>query len=239
VNRGLAFVGVTVLGIAIAAAGVQPVRASARSVNEEGNRLYRQKKYSEALKRYTEAQLEAPDAPQLHYNLGNVFFRQGELEKARDEYRRALAAANASLDPRAVYNLGNAFLAQEQYPDAVTAYQRALKLNSGDLEAKRNLELALLRLKEKKQQSQPQGGKEKPGEQKQSEAERKKDAPSPKPSGKPHEEQRGGEEEKQDQKKGAQKARGSLSREEAERILDALQEDEKANMKKRLQTPAQ
>jgi tetratricopeptide (TPR) repeat protein len=208
-------------------------RASASSKNEEGNKLYKEKKYPEALKRYTEAQLEAPDSPQLHYNLGNVFFRQGEVEKAREEYRRALAAADASLDPRAVYNLGNTFFSQQQYPEAVEAYQRALKLTPKDMDAKRNLELALLAMKQQKQQ-QPSSGKDPDPDKKE-----KGDESKPSPAGSDEKkDQQGQPKEKNDQQKkgpGERPQKGSLTKEEAERILSALQEDEKANMKRRLE----
>jgi Ca-activated chloride channel homolog len=203
-------------------AALTSLEASARSANEEGNRLYRQKKYAAALKRYTAAQLEAPDEPRLHYNLGNVFFRQGEPEKARDEYARALASADPRLDPSAVYNLGNTFLEQQKYQEAVSAYQRTLKLNPRDRDAKRNLELALLRLRQQKQP--PQGGGNDQKEQKPP-SQQKKEQPSP-GQGK-----RGDAKEKKQPHGGAD----SLSHEEAERILDALQEDEKANLKARLQ----
>jgi len=215
----------------LALALAPPLLASARSKNEQGNRLYEEKKYDEALKRYTEAQLEAPDSPQLHYNLGNVLFRKGDLEKARDEYRRALAAANPALDPRAVYNMGNTFLSQQQYRDAVSAYQRALKLNPSDADAKRNLELALLRMKQQQQQPKPSGGEKKDD----SEQKRKEQEPQP---GAGEEKQQGREEKKKDpQAQGAAgKEKGSLSRDEAERILNALQDEEKDNMKKRMET---
>ncbi len=216
---------------ALAFCAVTSLEASARSANEEGNRLYRQKKYAAALKRYTAAQLEAPDEPRLHYNLGNVFFRQGEPEKARDEYARALASADPRLDPSAVYNLGNTFLAQQKFQEAVSAYQRTLKLNPKDVDAKRNLELALLRLRQQKQP--PQGG---------GDGEKKQQPPSPGKKEKESQDQgkRGpGEQgEKRENSKAKNEPRGardSLSHEEAERILDALQEDEKANLKARLQ----
>ncbi len=221
-----------VLAAALTLAPAAPLLASARSANEEGNRLYRQKKYAEALKRYMEAQLEAPDEPRLHYNLGNVLFRQGESAKARDEFARALASADPSLDPSAIYNLGNTFFSQQKYQEAVSAYQRTLKLNPKDLDAKRNLELALLRMRQQKEQSQPQSGK---GPQKnQPPSEGKKESASPEQG------QRGpGEEgEKKEDSKAQgepQEVRGRLSKEEAERILDALQEDERDNLKARLQ----
>jgi len=205
---------------------IPEARASASSKNKEGNKLYEEKKYPEALKRYTEAQLEAPDSPQLHYNLGNVFFRQGEVEKAREEYRRALAAADKSLDPRAVYNLGNTFFSQQQYQEAVEAYQRTLKLAPKDMDAKRNLELALLAMKQQKQQQQSSGKDQKDDQDKQ-----KKDEPKPNPSGSDE------KKDKQDQQKGQgeRPRQGGLTKEQAERILNALQEDEKANLKKRLE----
>jgi Ca-activated chloride channel family protein len=207
--------------------------ASAHSKNKEGNQLYEDKKYPEAVKKYTEAQLEAPDSPQLHYNLGNVFYRQGDVEKAREEYRRALAAADASLNPRTLYNLGNTFLSQQQYKEAVEAYQRTLKLAPKDMDAKRNLELALRQMK--MQQKPPSAGKDQKKDQ------QKQDQNKPNPSSSPQD-QKGNQGQKQDQKEpdqqnqqGKRPEKGGLTKEEAERILSALQEDEKANLKKRLE----
>ncbi|PYQ15007.1 MAG: hypothetical protein DMH00_00355 [Acidobacteria bacterium] len=227
-----------VIWAAICAASVtSPLLASARAKNAEGNHLYKEKKYPEALKKYTEAQLEAPDSPQLHYNLGNVFFRQGEAEKAREEYRRALAAADASLDPKAVYNLGNTFFNQQQFQEAASAYQRALKLNPRDQDAKRNLELALLRMKEQKQQQPSQGKDQKQSPQPSGQQQQPEPSPSPQ---KEKQDPKAHDGEKQDpqkqQKQAASPQKGSLSREEAERILSALQEDEKANLKRRLES---
>ena len=43
---------------------------------EKGNRLYLNGANEDALRSYTEAQLAAPEAPQLHYDIGNVLYRQ-------------------------------------------------------------------------------------------------------------------------------------------------------------------
>jgi Ca-activated chloride channel family protein len=217
----------------LAAATASPLAASARSKNEEGNRLYKQKKYDEALKRYTEAQLEAPDAPQLHYNLGNVFFKKGDVEKARDEYRRALASAEPGLDPLSVYNMGNTFFSQQQYKDAVSSYQRALKLNPTDADAKRNLELALLKMKQQQQKQQQQGDKKKEDQQQKQQPSGQQQAPS-----QGQEKRQNSGEKKQEEKQqpsSSPQQKGGLSRDEAERILNALQEDEKDNLKKRME----
>jgi len=219
----------------ILASTISRVEASAHSKNKEGNALYEAKQYPEALKKYTEAQLEAPDSPQLHYNLGNVLFRQGEVEKAREEYRRALAAADATLNPRAIYNLGNTFLSQQQYKEAVDAYQRTLKLSPKDMDAKRNLELALLRMKQK--QKPPSSG------QNQKKDQQKQDQNQNQPSPSDSQQQKGKQGQEQNQKEpdpqssqGQRPDKGGLTKEEAERILSALQEDEKADLKKRLES---
>jgi tetratricopeptide (TPR) repeat protein len=213
-------------GILLPLASVSPIFASARSRTRQGNRLYQEKKYDEALKRYTEAQKEAPDAPQLHYNLGNVYFRKGDLEKAGNEYRRALDSADPGLDPRAVYNLGNTFFTRQEYRDAIAAYQRALKLNPSDQDAKRNLELALLRMKQQQKQ-EPRGGDPKDEEKKE---QQKQEQPTPSEG----EQKKQDTPQKQQPQAGERKEKGSLSKEEAERILNALQEDEKENMKKQV-----
>ena len=233
-------IGMTVLAPGVILSGACGLAlASARGKNEEGNRLYQEKKYPEAMKRYTEAQIEAPDSPQLHYNLGNVFFRQGEIEKAREEYRRALAAADASLDPRAIYNLGNTFFSQQQYQEAVNAYQRTLKLSPRDMDAKRNLELALLRMKQQQQQQQKQNPSQ--GKDQDKDRPQQGEKQKPDPSSGQDKNPKGASAQQQQDSKNQQSAsprpeKGELSREEAERILNALQEDEKANLKRRLQS---
>ncbi|HEV8376216.1 MAG TPA: tetratricopeptide repeat protein [Candidatus Polarisedimenticolia bacterium] len=230
--------GIAVMTIACLFAGIASrAEASARAKNEEGNRLYKEKKYGEAMKRYTEAQLEAPDSPQLHYNLGNVLFRQGQVDKAREEYRRALASADASLDPRAVYNLGNTFFTQKQYQEAVSAYQRTLKLSPKDMDAKRNLELALLRLKQQQQQQQDSSQSKDQNKDKKQPGEKQKPDPS---SGQEKKDPQSQKQDSKDQQAPSPRPqKGDLTKEEAERILNALQEDEKANLKRRLQAEQQ
>ncbi len=50
-----------------------------------GNDAYSEGELDEALKNYTQAQVEHPDALELHYNIGNVQFRKDDLDKAFEE----------------------------------------------------------------------------------------------------------------------------------------------------------
>ena len=182
----------------------------------EANRDAAVRRYAKDLDRW-----ESPDPLTYVFHLRpGVRFHDG----------RALASADPRLDPSAVYNLGNTFLAQQQFQEAVSAYQRTLKLNPKDLDAKRNLELALLRLR---QQKQPQQGGD--GEKKEQPPSKGKKETESQDQGKQGPDQQGEKREDSKSKNVPRGARESLSHEEAERILDALQEDEKANMKARLQ----
>jgi len=211
--------GATLALLALAAMQTPVPAADVASRNNEGNRLYEQKKYDEALRKYTDAQALKPGAPELHYNIGNVLFRKGDVDKAIEEYMRAQSAADQHLRQAATYNRGNALMQKGKAQDAVNAYVQALRLDPTDAEAKRNLELALKLLEAQKQQQQ-QHEQPKPDDQQQKEKQEQEPKPSPQ------------DEKPSDPAKEPRKRPGQMSEEEARQILDALKETEKEGVKK-------
>jgi tetratricopeptide (TPR) repeat protein len=228
----------------------------------EGNRLFREGEMERALELYNEAQQQLEDSSPVDYNIGNVLYRQGEYERALEEYRRALAADDPELARQARYNMGNAHFQAQQYDKAIEDFSDVLRLSPGDMDAKRNLELSLRALQQQPQQQQPQEGdsdqendeqeqqqegeqqsdeeqqqqqqegEEQEGDQQQQEAEQE-------PSGQEEQAQQPqdgqGEPEPSDQPGNLDQA--NLSAQEAQRILDALREEEKENMKKAFRAP--
>ncbi len=191
----------------------------AASRNNEGNRLYEQKRYDEALKMYTDAQASRPGAPELHYNIGNVLYRKGEYDKALEEYLRAQSASDPRLTQASVYNRANALLQEGKVQDAINAYVQALRARPDDRDAKRNLELALRRLKEQQKNPPPKPGQQndtKPPQQNPS-------APQPQPGSTPP------------QNAPPKPRAGQMSEEEARRMLDSLRDAEREEIKKHLQ----
>ena len=188
------------------------------SKNNEGNKLYNQRKYDEALKMYTDAQASRPDAPELHYNIGNVLFRKKEYDKAVEEYLRAQAAPDRGLSQAATFNRGNALLMQGRPEEAIQAYVQSLRARPDDADAKRNLELALklLQEKKKKQQQQEQNKDQKPDQQ---------------PQQSPQQEGAG-------DKTPQQKRPGEMTEQEARQVLQALQQEEKEGIKKHARAAA-
>lgn len=216
-RRGRWIFAVLPLGVVLLG-GAQVHADSAAKRNNEGNRLYGQERYDEALETYTDAQALRPRAPELHYNIGNVLFRKGEFDKAAEEYLRALAAENPALAQAATFNRGNALMMEGKVQDAVNSYIQALRADPTDQDAKRNLELAL-RLMQEQQQQQQQSGDQEDGEEDQQQPPQ------------PVEGSEGDEEDEQQ----PERRPGEMSPEEARQILEALRDEEKEGVKKHAQ----
>ncbi len=203
---------------------------AAASKNNRGNKLYREKKYGEALERYREAQLEAPKSPQIHFNTGDALFQAQEFDQAAEAYSKALALGmpDRALEGQTHYNLGNCFYKKDKFSEAVASYRRALALKPDDRDFKFNLELAQEKLKTQ-QQAQNQQGQQDQKKQDQDKQDQKDRQNDPKQG--PQDKQNS--QEPQDQKKQEAPRPGELSRQEAERVLDAVEGQEREAQKKR------
>jgi tetratricopeptide (TPR) repeat protein len=199
---------------------------------EKGNSLYEKGQNDPALSEYQKAQAVLPEAPQLHYDIGNVLYRQENWAGAAEAYERAMGAAGPDLSARAAYNLGNALFHDEKYDDAVKAYTRALKGAPKDGDAKHNLEMALRALQQQKQQQQQQQKQDKKQEQQKEDQKQNpegegKDQDKPKDDKAPE----SGPKEKNEKKPSKEPKPGEMSREEAQKLLDRLADQEKENVK--------
>ena len=222
---------------------VWPLSASAqpgRRAVAEGNQLYDEGRYDEAHERYLEALREAPDSPVAPFNDGNALYRTDELERAMDAYRQAAESGDPAVDARAWYNLGNALFRQQQLEPALDAYKQALRRDPTDADAKHNLELAIEQLQQQEQQQPQDGDDQDQPEQDQQEQQDRQDASSSEDqnqedSQNQQDEPQNGSQDRPDEQDStpeneaepppAENVPGELSREEAERLLDAIAED--------------
>lgn len=126
----------------------------------EGNRLYEQEKYDDAIAKYHSAQTELPDSDIINFNMGTAMYKKGDFQNAVDAFTRALVTEDKELEARANYNianskyrLGNLMIntdltgAVHYYREALDYYKRAIELDQDDTEAKYNHELVEKRLK--------------------------------------------------------------------------------------------
>lgn len=188
---------------------------------ERGNRLYREGRYAEAVEAYQAALEDGHDTPALRYNLGTALLRLGRYDEADRHLRAALEGVEPDIRTRAHYNLGNRFLnaaRQMAAPEArgkllegaVEAYKRALRLDPSDGDAKWNLELALQEREELPPAPQSGAGQPQQGQQ----SRRRGATGRPSGSG-------------SDDARRTAAAPGQLTREQAERILNAVEQDER------------
>lgn len=114
----------------------------------DGDRAYRTGAYEEAVEAYTEAlDRMAPDNPRryrVQSNLGAALYALGRHEDARESYRRATEIATGDSErARAAYNAGTISLEMADYRGALDHLRESVIADQSNDDARHNLELAL------------------------------------------------------------------------------------------------
>jgi Ca-activated chloride channel family protein len=190
-----------------------------------GNKSYGKGDYESALRHYQDAEIEKPEDPKLHYNMANTLYQQERYEEAIEKYNKAFYTEDPKLEAETYYNQGNSLYRAGKLAEAIQAYEKCLDLTPGDLDAKYNLEFVRKKLKEmmdqeKQQQSLDQQGEKQQGEQKEKEQEKSQQP-------KQQQQQQAQMDSTQQQPQVQPEPQEGMSKEEAERILNALKGDEK------------
>ena len=178
---------------------------------------------------------------------GNGLFAEGRFEEAHEKYQQALDEDPSSAAIR--YNLGDAEYKKSLYEEAIQAYQDALRINPDDRDAKHNLEFVRSKLEEQEQQDKQEDKQE---DQDQDQKDKKDQDQSQNEDGSQDKNQEGEQEQdsqdqasqqkqpEQQQDSGSEKADSQsmpkMSKEEAERLLEALNERGNELKKQRLTT---
>ena len=216
-----------------------PGWASFRGKISKGNKLYHKKKFERALNQYQDAQINNPESPELHFNMGNAFYKKGDSESAYKEYEMATYSKNALFQAKAYYNMGNSLYKQGKLAEAIQLYKKSLQINPDDADAKYNIEFVQKKIKEQMNQKQNQKDdpKKPKNEEKQQKEENKKKDKEKSEEKKEEQQKETNKDEKKDQKdkkpKEEQQKEGEMSKEDALRILNALDDEEKAQKKKK------
>lgn len=132
------------------------------SVNavKNANKLYKSKKYDNALKEYNKALTKSPDSAIINFNIGAAQYKKGDYEKALNSFTKALTSENRKLEAKANYNIGNCKYKQAALKentdlasavsllrDSLDYYKRAIELDEESKDAKFNHEFVEKKLK--------------------------------------------------------------------------------------------
>ena len=178
-----------------------------------------------AVEKYQKAAEKDPFNPRPQYNLGRALYEQGDFQPAQEAFDRAAGGFSDRLRrSQAFYNAGNALFRQGKFSEAVEKYKQALRMNPADLDAKHNLEFA------QKIQEAGAGRKDDPSKSQKD----KKSSEKNKSPGEPSPDKN----KKEEAPAGAPEKKGEMSREDAERLLQALDQQEKDARKKAKAPPS-
>ena len=134
----------------------------------EGAEHFEAGRLEEALRAFSRAEGEVPEAPENDLNIAGVHYRLGEAEgaaageegplaEALRGYQAALqGGASGGVRRDAWFNLANTLFRAGAFPEAAAAFGEAIALDPEDLEARQNLERALRAAEEQDQQDQQQ-----------------------------------------------------------------------------------
>ncbi len=207
---------------------------SNRSILNDGVDKYEEKKYSDAELDFRKVVESSPKNFDANFNLGTSYYKQEKYDDAIKSFTSAFESAkDIESKAKVFHNIGNSLLKSNKLEQSIEAYKNALKFNPNDQDTKYNLSYALEMLKNKDkdkndknkndkndQKKDDQKNQQNQNQDQQSQDQNKQDQqqnPQPKD-----------QESKQDNTKQPQESKDvKISKDEAQRILDALKNNEK------------
>ncbi|MBQ6224697.1 MAG: VWA domain-containing protein [Bacteroidaceae bacterium] len=189
-----------------------------RDFIRRGNRLMRDSVYDKAQVQYQKAIEKDNTNPISHFNLGNALLYQNKAEDAMKEYETAARLEKDKGRLAQIYhNMGVVLQAAKQFDKAVACYRNSLRNDPTNDETRYNYALSLFQLKKN------QGGQDNQDQQKDDKGQDEKQE-------KQQEQQK--QQDKKDEQQQPQPQQDQMSRENAEQMLNAAMQDEKATQEK-------
>jgi hypothetical protein len=222
----------------------------------KGNSSFEDKDYAGAETNYFRSLKKADDPHKGLFNLGDVYYERKEYKQASEMFDSvARLPVDPSIRSQAFYNLGNTLLsasievdslAGEALPLSIESYKQALRINPADTAAKYNLAYAQLLLKDQQQnQQQNQQNQQNQDQQQDQQNDQQQDQQNDQQQDQENDQQKDKRENQQqnqqeDQQKGnpeqqqsqSQQQPRQISKEDAERMLEAMKNDEKKTLEK-------
>ncbi len=186
-----------------------------RKYVRQGNKKYENELYQESEILYRKSLDKDQSSYEANFNLGDALYKQEKYEDASRRFSDLTDEKENKTDLGKIYhNLGNSLLKENRIEKSIEAYKNALRNNPNDPDTKHNLAYAMNLLQhqqsQQQQQQQDQNNQEEQDEQNQDQNQQQ------------NQEQEDQRQEQMDQ----EQRKNQISEEDANRILEALQQDE-------------
>lgn len=232
-----------VIIVLILAWGVSPVWAQQeRKYIREGNELFNKQDFEKAEVEYRKAAAKKENSFEATFNMADALYKQKKFDEALKQFS---ALAETEKDKKRLgeiyHNIGNTLLAMEKTNESIEAYKESLRNNPTSEATKYNLEFARHKQQEQQNQNQnenQQNQQNKDQQQNKNQQDQNKDQ-NKKDQNKDQQDSNKDKENNKNQNKDQQnqqpqEQQGKISKEDAERLLEALQQDEK-NVQEKVQ----
>jgi len=190
----------------------------------QGNTAYRKGNFQQAEELYRKGLLLPSDhKSQGYFNLANSLYNQKKYDLAENEYINSLNLLdenNNFAKSKIYYNIANLYLEQKKYENAIDYYIKALSLNPLDSDAQYNLNYAWKMMQQSKNNNKEKNDQNK-NDQNQSDNDKQDQQDEQNKQNQQHdnnENKQQNQDNKQNQK--------TMSKEEIERLLKAMQQKE-------------
>lgn len=202
--------------------------------NIKGIQHYNKGELEPAQRRFSENALTHPDDGRLHFNLGNVYYKEGKYDEAETEYQLAAKDRSFSSQSQIQHNLGNVKYQQQDYKKALEHYRNALIADPDNNDARINYELTAQQMQRQQEQQQQQNDddQENKDDQKQQQQQQQQQGDQKDEQKQDQQQQQQQQQEQQNQQQSQQqKMKETQEKKDAEQLLEALLAKEKEEMK--------
>ena len=215
----------------ILAAIISAYGQNERKVIRDGVRAFDEGAFDKAEVQFRKAESINQESFEAEFNTGAALYEQEKYEETVKQYKRMLEKSDKKESTAKIWhNIGNSLLEAQQYGSSIEAYKNSLRKNPNDEDSRYNLAYAKQKLQEQQQQEQQQN-KDKQDQKNQNKQDQKnQDKQDQQKQDQQKQDQQKQDQQKQDQQKQDQQKQPQprgISKEDAEHILNAIQQQEK------------
>ncbi|MFP4025584.1 MAG: tetratricopeptide repeat protein [Thiohalospira sp.] len=204
-----------------------------RKFIRKGNKEFEKGSFDEAEILYRKAIDKKDDSYSATFNIGDALYKQEKYDDAINQFSDLTNQELTKEDRAKIYhNLGNSLLKNQKIKESIEAYKHALRNNPSDMETKYNLAYAQKLLEQQQNQDQNQDQNKDQDDDQQNKDKNQQDKNQQDKND--NQDQKDQQDQKQDknQQQQNQQQQPEISKQDAERILQALVNDEKNTQQK-------
>ena len=189
-----------------------------KSLIKDGNKLYTDSSFNMAEMKYRKALEKDQDYFNASFNLADAIYKQERFEESTSLFDALKDNASNNIDLANInHNLGNSLMKENKTDLAIEAYKNALRQNPKDEETRYNLAYAQkIKKQEQEQKNQDKQDQEKQDQEQKEQEQQEQD-----------QEQQKQQKQQKQQEQQEQQEQDKMSKEDAEKMLEALQQREK------------